>query len=161
MITVETGAVFTVGGTVKNSGIITLNGTGELLIYRDTILQGGGQITLSLETGNSGHFNIFGNYTLTNVDNTISGFGNISTAALVNETNGVIDANQSSPLVIASPALTNAGLLESTSTGGISFRNGSNKQYSKRRDWRFWCWGHRQFGWKYSQWRHVKDCKRR
>jgi hypothetical protein len=125
-ITVETGAIFTVGGTVKNSGIITLNGAGELQIYRDTILQGGGQITLSLGGGNSGHFNIFGSNTLTNVDNTISGFGNIETLALVNQTKGVIDANGSSgnALLIGNTALTNAGLLESTSTGGLVFVTG-------------------------------------
>src|SRR5262249_47711983 len=89
-------------------------------ISRDTILQGGGQITLSLDAGNGGHFNIYGTNTLTNVDNTISGFGNIGITALVNETNGVIDANNgSNPLVVTGNSLTNAGILESTSTGGL------------------------------------------
>jgi hypothetical protein len=47
-ITVENGAIFTVGGTVKNSGIITLKGSGgELALSRDTILQGGGKLVLS------------------------------------------------------------------------------------------------------------------
>ena len=38
-ISVESGAVFTVGGTVKNPGIIALNGFGVLSISRDTILE--------------------------------------------------------------------------------------------------------------------------
>ena len=46
-ITVESGAFLTVGGTVKNSGVITLNGTGELALRSDTILQGGGKLSLS------------------------------------------------------------------------------------------------------------------
>jgi hypothetical protein len=68
-ITVESGALFTVGGTVKNSGIITLNGTGELSLYSDTTLQGGGKLTLS---DYSAFQNISGGpRTLTNVDNVI------------------------------------------------------------------------------------------
>ena len=46
-IIVESGATFIVGRTVKNSGIITLNGTGELALRSDTILQGGGKLSLS------------------------------------------------------------------------------------------------------------------
>ena len=37
----------------------------------------------------------------------------------MNQSKGVIDANQSSDLLIGGVALTNAGLLESTSTGGL------------------------------------------
>jgi len=118
-ITVESGALFTVGGTVKNSGIITLNGTGELSIYRDTILQGGGKITLSNNLANQ-NTNIGGG-SLTNVGNVISGSGYIA-MALVNQNKGVIDANGTSSLVVnekSGISLTNAGLLESTSTGGL------------------------------------------
>jgi hypothetical protein len=77
-ITVENGALLTVGGTVKNSAIISLKGTGFLSFSRDTILQGGGKITLSDTGGPS----IFGGYTVTNVDNIISGVGGISFTAL-------------------------------------------------------------------------------
>jgi hypothetical protein len=86
-IIVEYGAYFIVGETVKNSGTILINGGGALQINRDTILQGGGKITLSNNSGIGG-----GN--LTNVDNTISGSGTISTAVFVNQTNGVIDATE-------------------------------------------------------------------
>jgi probable HAF family extracellular repeat protein len=124
-ITVETSSAFTVGGTVKNSGIIALNGQAQLFIARDVILQGGGKLILSNSTEST---NISGSTsltTLTNVDNVISGSGTISIAALVNQTNGVIDANGSSLLYIEENSLTNAGLVESTSTGGLIFINGS------------------------------------
>jgi hypothetical protein len=129
-IAVETNSDFIVGGTVKNSGFININNTGVLLIARDTILQGGGQLTLSHTL--SGFPVIEGN-TLTNVDNVISGVGTIETTALVNQTKGVIDANGSTQLVIALQpgpltgsvnSLTNAGLLESTSTGGLVLEGG-------------------------------------
>ena len=121
-IIVESGATFIVGRTVKNSGIMTLNGTGELALRSDTILQGGGKLSLSDNLGNTGHLNIAGEFspvTLTNVDNVISGSGYIGDVSLVNQSKGVIDANQSSDLLIGGVALTNAGLLESTSTGGL------------------------------------------
>ena len=113
-ITVQPGSAFTVGGTVKNSGTINLNDSGRLTISRDTILRGGGKLILT-----NGYI-LASNTTLTNVDNVISGFGSISINALVNQTNGVIDANGSTFLVINGNSLTNAGVLESTSTGGLS-----------------------------------------
>jgi hypothetical protein len=117
-ISVESGAVFTVGGTVKNSGIINLNGTGLLSLYSDTILEGGGKLTLS---NHSLIPNITGGpRTLTNVDNVISGVGVIG-VPLVNENKGVIDANGSGQLLITGTgnSVSNAGVLESTSTGGL------------------------------------------
>jgi hypothetical protein len=128
-IAVETNSDFIVGGTVRNSGIIAINNTGVLLIARDAILQGGGQVTLSRTL--SGTPTIEGN-TLTNVDNVISGFGNIENTAFVNQTKGVIDANGTGELVIelapgplpgSVNSLTNAGLLEATSTGGLFLIN--------------------------------------
>jgi hypothetical protein len=118
-ITVESGATLTVGGTVKNSGIITLNIRANLVLARDTILQGGGKLILFNNTSNNSGWPIITGNTLTNVDNVISGVGEIETSALVNETKGVIDANGSSQLSIGVNSLTNAGLLESTSTGGL------------------------------------------
>jgi hypothetical protein len=123
MITVEDGGTFRVGGTLKNSGIITLNGTGELVISRDTILQGGGKLILSGSTDNT---SLFGNnVTLTNVDNVISGVGNFSPGIFVNQTNGVIDANGGGPLIVSTVSMTNAGVLEATSTGGLILGGGS------------------------------------
>ena len=115
MISVEIGAIFTVGGTVKNSGSIMIDAGGRVYISRDTILQGGGKIILS-DNGSSTNIVTAGT-TLTNVDNTISGSGIID-ATLVNQKNGVIDANGSSQLEL-NTSFTNAGVLESTSTGGL------------------------------------------
>jgi hypothetical protein len=117
-ITVENGAVFTVGGTVKNSGIINLSGM--LSLYSDTILEGGGKLTLSNNLGVPNVGGEFSPVTLTNVDNVISGFGNVG-VPLVNESKGVIDANASHQLLITGTgnSLSNAGVLESTSTGGL------------------------------------------
>jgi hypothetical protein len=112
---------FIVGGTVKNSGTISLVGGGEatLGIERDTILEGGGQINLSTgQFADSSQISDLGlGHTLTNVDNVISGSGTVS-VALVNETKGVIDANGSNLQVGGSGyPVTNAGVLEATSTG--------------------------------------------
>jgi hypothetical protein len=141
-INVETGSVFEVGGTVKNTGIISLNGglhysggyiIGALEIARDTILQGGGKITLTSVGGYSS--SILGS-TLTNVDNTISGSGQIgggeqTNAALVNENKGVIDANgpYNGGLTIYG-GVTNAGLLEATSTAGLVLQGPINNSAS-------------------------------
>ena len=119
-ISVETGSKFIVGGTVKNSGTISVNGSdgnAALVIARDTTLQGGGKVTLSTQSSQIG-----GGGTLTNIDNVISGSGAVY-VALVNENKGVIDANQSGSLNFVGP-VTNAGLLESTSTGGLVLPNG-------------------------------------
>jgi hypothetical protein len=157
-IIVENGAFFTVGGTVKNSGIITLNGAGQLTLNRDTILQGGGKITLS---GNGFQNNISSNgaAALTNVDNTISGTGIIGPNGLVNENKGVIDANGSSYLEVATNLLSNAGLLEATSAGELIL----GASVTNTADCCFWCWIYRPSdgNWNYGQWRHARNCKRR
>jgi hypothetical protein len=138
-INVETGSVFEVGGTVKNTGIISLNGgihysggyiIGALEIARDTILQGGGKITLTSVGGQPS--SILGS-TLTNVDNTISGSGQIGgseqiNVALVNENNGVIDANSGALTIYG--GVNNAGLLESTSGAGLVLQGPINNSAS-------------------------------
>jgi hypothetical protein len=134
-IIVEDNSRFVVGGTVKNSGIISLNSNGGpsaaiLGIERDTTLQGGGKIILS-----GGAASQIADYsptssttaTLTNVDNVISGTGVIS-VRLVNQKNGVINANGNSSLEILN-GVTNAGLLEST-TGGLGLSGAINNSAS-------------------------------
>jgi hypothetical protein len=118
-IEVDSGGEFVVGGTVRNTGIISLVGSGYPILEfgRDTILEGGGQINLSAVLGQSEIEGVSGS-TLTNVDNVISGAGIIS-VALVNEKNGVVDSNGLFLQVggggrIGSGPVTNAGLLEST-----------------------------------------------
>ena len=78
-MTVSDGAVLPLGGTIDNTGTIALNSTGDQtelqIVGAGITLQGGGQVMLSGNAENnrrheSGH-------TLTNVDNTISGAGQI------------------------------------------------------------------------------------
>ena len=100
IMTVSDGATLPLDGTIDNTGTIALNSTGDAtnlqIIGGGVTLQGGGQLTLS-----DGHENvIFGTTaatTLTNVDNTISGAGQIGLGdgnlTLVNEAHGTIDAN--------------------------------------------------------------------
>ena len=88
-MTIGNGAVLPLGGIVNNTGTIALDSTGhkaELQIAGDGItLQGGGQVTLS------GHALIAGTgstATLTNVDNTISGAGQIGAGDGATAANG-------------------------------------------------------------------------
>jgi len=124
---VSDGAILPLSGTINNSGAIVLNSTGDvtgLQIAADGMtLEGGGQLTLS---GNS-VAEIVGTTpvsTLTNVDNAISGAGQIGsgdgTLTLINEVHGTIDANAAgSTLTLATGnTITNDGILEA-SNGGI------------------------------------------
>ena len=113
-------------GIVNNSGIIELNSTGDLteivIIGDGATLEGGGQVIMSDSSGNE----IVGtNPTtiLTNVDNTISGVGQIGIGdgnlALVNEAAGTINANVAGGVLTLDTGNTiiNYGVLE-TSNGG-------------------------------------------
>ncbi|MEO8926849.1 MAG: hypothetical protein ABI306_06760, partial [Caulobacteraceae bacterium] len=115
------------GGTFNNTGTIVLNGQPHLLGLLDAdqttyltvdknggVLTGGGHVTLSNE-----RLNIINGSTLTNVNNTISGSGAIEPSALINQAAGVIDANQSTDLVVAATITTNTGLIESTTHGSL------------------------------------------
>jgi len=122
------GATLPLSGTIDNTGIIALNSTGdatELQIIGDGLtLQGGGQLTLSGNDANA----IVGtgsNDTLTNVDNTISGAGQIGsgdgTLTLVNEAHGTIDANVAGGTLTleTGTTITNDGILEATNGGTL------------------------------------------
>ena len=127
-MTVSDGAMLPLDGTIDNTGTIALNSTGDetdLQIIGDGVtLQGGGYLTLS-----DSHENIiFGTNsatTLTNVDNTISGAGQIGIGdgnlTLVNETHGTIDANISGGTLTLDTGhtITNDGILEATNGGTL------------------------------------------
>ena len=120
-------------GVINNTGLISENQTsnsGSTQIHiasQNVTLQGGGKLTMSNNSLNQ----IFGNAatdTLVNVDNTISGAGAIGGGAnmfLVNQTKGVINANQSVALTVRTDGniITNAGTMEGTSTGGLVLWN--------------------------------------
>ncbi|MGI9169556.1 MAG: hypothetical protein ACR2FH_05170, partial [Caulobacteraceae bacterium] len=128
-IEVEGGAKFQVGGTLLNTGAITLVGSmihghkANLIVQGSVTLDGGGTVSL---TENKSLAVIEGkrkNAVLINIDNTISGSGQIgngvnsSKLSLINEAGGVINANDPSHLlhVLNDRPSINAGLMEATS----------------------------------------------
>ena len=146
-MTIGDHAVLPLGGTIDNTGTIALDSTGhkaELQISGDGItLQGGGEVTLS------GHALIAGagsTTTLTNVDNTISGAGQIGAAGgtiatnvggttitvsggattqgtltLINEAHGTIEANVDGATLAVDTGtpIVNNGVLEATNGGTL------------------------------------------
>ena len=117
-------------GTINNTGVISVTGGvfPWLITQGNVTLKGAGDITLT-NPSSSVPFaaSIFGGV-LTNVDNLISGTGEIGqqlhgsgVGTFINEARGVIDANDASgPLVIAGVGPdTNAGLIEATQGGTL------------------------------------------
>ena len=131
-ITVDDGATLPLSGIVDNSGTIALDGTGhatELQILGDGItLEGGGQITLSDSPDNA----IVGTAlttVLTNVDNNISGVGQIGSGngnlTLINEAHGTIAADIAGGVlsIDTGQAVVNDGLLEATNGGSLQIHD--------------------------------------
>ena len=123
-MTISDGAMLPLSGMVNNTGTIALNATGDEtdleLIQHGITLQGGGQLTLSDSSANV----IFGtdpSVTLTNVDNTISGAGQLGEGQMTLVNEGTIDATGTNALVIdtGSNVITNAGTIEATGAGGL------------------------------------------
>jgi hypothetical protein len=126
-IQIDNSAAFDLGGTVTNSGQITLNSTGnitDLIIAGTATLQGSGSVVLS-DVGTINTNRIYSNTSgsvLDNVDNTISGAGEIfsnNDLSLTNEAAGVVDATGTHALDIHDITVTNKGILEATNTGGL------------------------------------------
>ena len=125
---VSDSAVLPLGGTIDNTGTIALNSTGdqtELQIIGGGItLEGGGQVVLSDNNANM----IVGTTsasTLTNVDNTISGAGQIGTGdgtlTLVNEAHGTIEADVAGGTLTldTGAVINNNGVLEAINGGTL------------------------------------------
>ena len=126
----------TLKGAIANSGVINVvgarqtgNQTNLIIDSAGVTLTGAGSINLvpgvpsqhgvgtSALVGASG-----GGSVLTNVDNTLTGYGDIGqyALALINKVAGVIDANAAAALTLdASSTTTNAGLIEATGAGGL------------------------------------------
>src|SRR4029077_3431888 len=130
-------------GTITNTGTISINSTGnftDLRIALKMMLTGGGSVILSDSPNNR----IFGTANartepLTNVNNTISGAGQIGAGNLIefiNQSAGVIDATSSTNALIITPTndstlvsangggFVNQGLLEATAAGGLVLSGG-------------------------------------
>jgi hypothetical protein len=118
-------------GTIDNLGRITVDDAGtftELKMAADTVLSGGGKVVLTDSDTNIVTGVSFTATTLTNVDNTISGAGQLGAGDLkfVNQSGGVVNANGTHALVINSGGMSegvdadvNDGLIEATGTGGL------------------------------------------
>jgi len=117
-------------GAIANSGVISLlsigNDTRLVVGAAGLTLSGGGQLTLTNDSNNA----IIGATsaaTLTNIDNTISGAGQLGDGqlTLVNRRKGVIDANGYNGLVInaGGSTIVNAGLIEATSGGALTIQD--------------------------------------
>ncbi|WP_181165620.1 Ig-like domain-containing protein [Mesorhizobium sp. B2-4-12] len=123
-MTIGDGAMLPLSGTINNSGLISLDSAGSdtllQLIQHGITLQGGGQIVLSDSDSNiiSG---TGADVTLTNVDNTISGAGQLGGGLLSLNNQGTIIATGTHALVIDTGANTtvNSGTLEATGSGGL------------------------------------------
>jgi hypothetical protein len=124
-MTIGDGAILPLSGTINNTGTIALTSTGDQtdlqLIEHGITLQGGGEVVLSDSAENV----ITGtslDVTLTNVDNTISGSGQLGMGQLTLVNEGTIDATGANPLTIDTGAnvVTNTGTIEATGTGGLT-----------------------------------------
>ncbi|MER9425168.1 VCBS domain-containing protein, partial [Mesorhizobium sp. M0317] len=128
-MTIGDGALLPLSGIINNSGLITLDsGGGDTLlqvIQHGVTLQGGGQILLSDSAANV----ISGtgpDVTLVNVDNTISGAGQLGGGMLSLDNSGTIIATGSNALVIdtGGSVVVNSGTLEATGSGGLTITGG-------------------------------------
>ncbi|MCA0049371.1 Ig-like domain-containing protein, partial [Mesorhizobium sp. B283B1A] len=128
-MTIGDGALLPLSGGVNNSGTISLGSTGSetllQVIQHGVTLQGGGQIDLS-----DSSFNIISgtgpDVTLVNVDNTISGAGQLGDGMLSLDNRGTIIASGTNALVIdtGGSVVANSGTLEATGSGGLVVAGG-------------------------------------
>ncbi|AZD46892.1 VCBS domain-containing protein [Pseudomonas chlororaphis] len=124
-LTIADGAIMPFGGSIDNSGTIELGSAGNEtrleILFRGATLSGGGQVLLSDNAQNV----IFGGSAdtmLTNIDNRISGAGQLGAGQMILANAGLILASGLNSLVLdtGTHTITNSGVLESTGTGGMT-----------------------------------------
>ena len=123
-LTIGNGALLPLSGTMNNTGTIALDATsGETqlqLIQYGITLQGGGELTLSDSSGNliSG---TMPSVTLTNVDNTISGAGQLGGGQMTLVNHGTISATGTNALFVdtGTNSVINTGTIEADGSGGL------------------------------------------
>ncbi|MDR7109947.1 VCBS domain-containing protein, partial [Pseudomonas frederiksbergensis] len=124
-LTIADGAIMPFGGSIHNSGTIELGSAGSAtsleVLFRGATLTGGGQVLLSDNAQNV----IFGgsaDTVLNNVDNHISGAGQLGAGQMVLINSGLIMASGLNSLVLdtGTHTITNSGVLESTGPGGMT-----------------------------------------
>ena len=123
-MTIGDGAILPLSGIINNTGTIALESAGSTTTLQVTqhgiMLQGGGQVTLSDSDENFISSAIPG-VTLTNVDNTISGAGQLGDWQTILINQGTIVANGTHALTIdtGSNVVINSGVLEATGPGSL------------------------------------------
>ncbi|WP_126224613.1 Ig-like domain-containing protein [Burkholderia ambifaria] len=131
VMTVSDGAMLPIGGIVENTGTIALGSTGDItrfeILPKSATLEGGGHVTLS----DDAHNVVFGSTpdaALVNVDNTITGAGQLGAGQLTLVNEGTIVADGANALVIdtGTHAVANAGTLEATGSGGLVIESAVN-----------------------------------
>jgi hypothetical protein len=132
LIAVGSGAIFSVAGTVDNSGTIMVSPAAQGV----QIAIGGGGLTLTgggkmtLESASNRYGPMFGGGVLTNFDNTISGSLEYRGPELINDSAGVIDSTNFVNIgqFTAPVTVINAGLIEASAGGvvGIGLIDGGN-----------------------------------
>ena len=130
-ISVEDSSTLAVGGTIANSGLISLNAgadTARLVITANATLTGLGHLTLSDNAQNL----VYGASALDRLNNasTIAGAGQLGAGQLTfdNLAGGVVDAtgtNNSLVLNTGTQLLVNAGLIEATGSAGLVIDGGA------------------------------------
>jgi hypothetical protein len=121
IVDIDDGGTLVLAGRIANSGLISGLGSSlgaSLAISGAVVLSGGGRVLLS-PSGPNQVVGLGSGATLSNVNNTIAGFGVIGLGgnlALVNS--GTINANSGAVLLLTGGARTlNAGTLEATTSG--------------------------------------------
>jgi YVTN family beta-propeller protein len=119
-LTIGNGQELVVAGTISNAGLITVfsNNANTFLTFNGAVtLTGGGTLTLNQVISNGQPIlRNTNNGSITNVNNLIQGAGQFGNNGLliVNQTNGIINANGTQPLNFNNGAITNTGLIEAT-----------------------------------------------
>ena len=129
LMVISDGAMLPLSGDIDNTGTIELDSTtsGTLLqiIQSGITLHGAGQVTLSDDDGNvvSGTSQ---DVTLNNVDNTISGAGQLGAGELdlINSGNIIATGSHSLTIDTGTNVIENSGTLESTGSGGLVVNSG-------------------------------------
>ncbi|MGH9774471.1 MAG: SBBP repeat-containing protein [Candidatus Acidiferrales bacterium] len=115
-------------GTIINSGAIQLSAVSNQVLLRivgAVSLTGSGTVTLSTSGAGQSIIDQVGgiNPTLTNVNNTLQGQGQIGNNGLALINQGTIIANAANPLTLNPASTNNQGLLEATAGGVLQFAN--------------------------------------
>ncbi|MFL6833627.1 MAG: hypothetical protein ACJ8F0_13650, partial [Xanthobacteraceae bacterium] len=123
-MTISDGALLPLSGIIDNAGTIALDAAARdthlQLIQNGLTLQGGGELILSDSAHNFMSGSLPG-VTLTNLDNTISGAGQLGAGQMTLVNDGTIVATGFHALVIdtGANAVTNSGTLAATGSGGL------------------------------------------